>query len=344
MLTPLNGARWSPDYMPQRLASLQVWLQRQCSLTDFEIAPASGDASFRRYFRLVFTDGHSLIAMDAPPDKEDCRPFVDVTRRLASTGVHVPTIEAVDLQQGFMLLEDLGSRLYLDALTEQTAEPLYGDAIAALLQFQQAGATDGLPPYDEALLRREMALFVDWLLGRHLGLPLSDAESSMLTAVFEQLVSNALQQPRVLVHRDYHSRNLLWLERDNPGIIDYQDAVSGPISYDLVSLLRDCYVSWPPDRVDGWLNGYAQAALQQGLLTDAQVDSLPVWFDLMGVQRHLKASGIFARLNHRDGKNGYLKDIPRTLGYIVEVGKRRQAIAPLAELIQTRVLPRLADC
>ncbi len=327
--------------MPQRQALLQHWLRDHCGLSDFSFAPASGDASFRRYFRIGLSDGRTLIAMDAPPDKEDCGPFVGVTERLADSGVHVPEIFEQDLQQGFLLLEDLGNELYLGALNNDSVERLYGDALSALLRFQQQGSVDGLPPYGRELLAREMALFPDWLLERHLGLQLSETDHQMLRQTFDQLIDNALAQPRVLVHRDYHSRNLLVCEKNNPGIIDYQDAVYGPITYDLVSLLRDCYIRWPLERVDAWVERYAQQALEAGLFAQSQLAQFSEWFDLMGVQRHLKAAGIFARLNHRDGKPGYLADIPRTLGYIVEVANRRPQVGPLAELIDREVLPRL---
>lgn len=326
--------------MPRREAQLRTWLASACELPAFEMVPASGDASFRRYFRLRLADGRSLIAMDAPPDKEDCRPFVDVNARLEAAGVHVPHIHAQDLAQGFLLLEDLGERLYQHALDEDSADRLYGEAIDALLRIQQADA-DGLPPYDRDLLMREMALFPEWLLGTHLGTPPDAGEQAMLAETFELLVANALEQPRVLVHRDYHSRNLLVCEHDSPGVIDHQDAVFGPITYDLVSLLRDCYLSWPPERVQGWLESWAERACAAGLLAEAERARLPRWFDLMGVQRHLKAAGIFARLCHRDGKPGYLADIPRTLGYIVAAAQRHPELAPLAALIQERVLPHL---
>lgn len=327
--------------MPQRQAALQRWLREDCQLSGFDLAPASGDASFRRYFRISLNDGRSLIAMDAPPEKEDCAPFVEVTGRLAGSGVHVPQIQAQDLEKGFLLLEDLGEQLYLDVLDEQCVETLYRDAIDALLRFQGQGNSEGLPPYDAALLQREMALFPEWLLQRHLGLSLSSVEQAVLLQTFSLLVENALQQPRVLVHRDYHSRNLLVSESGNPGIIDYQDAVYGPITYDLVSLLRDCYIRWPLANVDRWVQDFTEQAVAGGLVDQAQSHKLPAWFDLMGVQRHLKAAGIFARLYHRDEKPGYLGDIPRTLGYVVEVAERRPEIGPLAGFIQERVLPRL---
>jgi len=327
--------------MPQRQAQLKYWLRNACGFADFSFAPASGDASFRRYFRIGLSDGRTLIAMDAPPDKEDCGPFVDVTERLARTGVHVPAIVAQDLEQGFLLLEDLGDDLYLGQLNEESVDRLYADALGAMLQFQRHGEVKRLPHYDQALLAREMRLFPDWLLEKHLGLDLSATERGMLEEAFQHLIANALEQPRVLVHRDYHSRNLLVCAPNNPGIIDYQDAVYGPITYDLVSLLRDCYIRWSAERVDAWVERYASQALQAGLLDQAQIVRLPAWFDLMGVQRHLKAAGIFARLNHRDGKPGYLDDIPRTLGYIVEVAQRRPLLQELGAFIERRVLPAL---
>jgi aminoglycoside/choline kinase family phosphotransferase len=260
---------------------------------------------------------------------------------MRQAGLHVPQIIAQDLQQGFILMEDLGSRDYLDVLTPESAASLYADAIEALLRLQAEAPVAGLPPYDRAMLLREMQLFPDWLLGTHLGLVLDADEEDMLETAFECLVQNALAQPVVCVHRDFHSRNLMLVDVDNPGVIDFQDAVAGPITYDLVSLLRDCYVRWPPHQVDGWVAAYYRAARSAALLESSDEATFREWFDLMGVQRHLKAAGIFARLNHRDGKSGYLADIPRTLGYIIEVGQRRPSMRALADLVEQRVLPQL---
>ncbi len=326
--------------MPGREAQMHDWLEGRCGLFGFSLVPASSDASFRRYFRLHLPDGETRIVMDAPPAHEDCCPFVAVNQRLEAAGVHVPHIHAQDLERGFLLLEDLGDRLYLGELDEASADRLYGEAMDTLLRIQRADAS-GLPDYDRALLAREMALFPDWLLEVHLGLDLAPAERRMLGSVFEHLIDNALAQPRVLVHRDYHSRNLLVCDADSPGVIDHQDAVFGPITYDLVSLLRDCYIAWPHERVAGWLEDYAEAAVAAGLLDEVQCARLPEWFDLMGVQRHLKAAGIFARLCHRDGKAGYLGDIPRTLGYILAVAEWRPSVAPLAGFLERRVMPAL---
>lgn len=326
--------------MPQREARMRDWLSNLWGTHEFDLVPASGDASFRRYFRATLRGGETRIVMDAPPEREDCRPFVDVTARLERTGVHVPHIHAQELEQGFLLLEDLGDRLYLGELGADTADPLYRDSITALIRIQ-GGDAQGLPPYDRELLEREMALFPEWLLKTHLGLTPGRAEQAMLDRAFDRLVRNALAQPRVLVHRDYHSRNLLRTGGNNPGIIDYQDAVFGPVSYDLVSLLRDCYIAWPSERVGHWVELYNRHAMEAGILTAEDVLKMPRWFDLMGVQRHLKAAGIFARLFHRDSKPGYLADIPRTLGYILVVAQKQPELRGLAAFIEARVMPRL---
>ena len=330
--------------MPERLAQLERWLVEHCGLQDFTLSPASADASFRRYFRVVPRDEEtSFVAMDAPPDKEDCAPFIHVAESMRSAGLHVPDVHAADLDNGFLLLEDLGSVSYLDALSDDAADVLYSDAIAALVNLQEKTPISSLPPYDEALLVREMQLFPDWLLGNYLGIRIEEAEQRELGAVFEKLASAALAQPVVAVHRDYHSRNLMQVAERNPGIIDFQDAVAGPVSYDIVSLLRDCYVAWPLSRVEGWAADYHERAHRAGVLKDISLASFLSWFDLMGAQRHLKAAGIFARLYRRDGKPGYLGDIPRTLNYIVDVAARRPELAGLADLIVTRILPALPE-
>jgi aminoglycoside/choline kinase family phosphotransferase len=318
--------------VPQRLEQLNHWLSRGLGLPRYDIAPASSDASFRRYFRVRF-DGESRIVMDAPPDKEDSRPFVRIARALYDIGLNVPQILAEDLAQGFLLLSDLGSEQYLAALNEGSVDRLYGDAMGALLTLQACGPQqDELPPYDEALLLREMELFREWYLGRHLGLVLSPGEQRLLDETFHHLAQSALAQPSVAVHRDYHSRNLM-VAAHNPGILDFQDAVHGPLTYDLVSLLRDCYIAWPRARVEAWALGYQELAIDSGVLRLRDEERFLRWFDWMGVQRHLKASGIFARLNHRDGKPGYLNDIPRTLGYVREVAGRYPELAGLGEIV-----------
>ena len=328
--------------MPQRLEQLNRWLADELGLPDYTIAPASADASFRRYFRVNFA-GESriaVIAMDAPPEKEDSRPFVSVGSALFEAGLHVPQILEHDLEQGFLLLSDLGSTPYLDALNEQSVWRLYGDAMGALAVMQTCVQSDDLPVYDEALLHREMALFPDWFLTTHLGLTLSDQEQQLLADSFALLVESALAQPQAFVHRDYHSRNLMVCGH-NPGIIDFQDAVHGPITYDLVSLLRDCYIAWPRQQVEEWVQGYHDIALDHGILRQPMSAQFLRWFDLMGVQRHLKAIGIFARLNHRDGKPGYLNDIPRTLAYLEEVSDRYPELSAFAEFLKERVRPAM---
>ncbi|MBL1292914.1 MAG: phosphotransferase [Thiotrichales bacterium] len=318
------------------------WLRNDLQLVISRIVPASADASFRRYFRIV-VDGNTFIVMDSPPDKEDCLPFVEIAEALYGMGLNVPRIEQKNLDDGFLLLSDLGEHSYLSLLSQETADQLYRDAIDALIKMQCATKDNvlPLPLYDRSLLLDEMALFRDWLLGRHLGLSLDEEDESMLESVFELLVDNVLTQPQVLVHRDYHSRNLM-VCGSNPGILDFQDAVIGPISYDLVSLLRDCYVAWPQAQQKQWVDYYCDSAQQQGLLTQDQVQQFGRWFDLMGVQRHLKAAGIFARLYHRDGKDGYLADIPLTLNYICDVSKSYSELSGLAKLIQQRVLAPLS--
>ncbi|MES9858667.1 MAG: phosphotransferase [Sedimenticola sp.] len=328
--------------MPERLAALNNWISESVGLADFTIEAASGDASFRRYFRITLAGSRTFIAMDAPPEREDCHPFVAMADAFAELGLHVPKIEAADLEQGFLLLEDLGSTHYLDILDGESADRLYADALGALAVIQACGPEQGLPPYDEAMLQREMILFSEWLVKRQLGISLNEGEQAQLGQTFRLLAESALAQPQVCVHRDYHSRNLLLTHSPNPGIIDFQDAVVGPVTYDLVSLLRDCYIRWPLERVRGWAMGYYQLALQSGVLRGEDETLFLRWFDLMGVQRHLKAAGIFARLNIRDGKPGYLADIPRTLGYIVEVAADYPELSFLGGLIEERVLPAIS--
>lgn len=322
--------------MDARLNAIHQWLRDDLHLTDYSIEPASADASFRRYFR-VSIDGATRIIMDAPPAHEDCGPFIDICERLLQAGVNAPAIYAQNLEQGFLLLKDLGSTMYLDALNEENADTLYGDAIQSLVQIQTRSCKDDLPPYDHALLSREIALFTDWLMQTHLGLtPSPDLQND-----FHFLIENALAQPQVFVHRDYHSRNLTISHTHNPGVIDFQDAVLGPITYDLVSLLRDCYVSWPAARVTQWRDTFTAKAVTVSLITADEAQQIPRWFDLMGAQRHLKASGIFARLYHRDGKSGYLKDIPRTLDYLLTVSQAYPELKNLETCLIQEVIPAL---
>jgi len=327
--------------MPERLQMLETWLQNVLASNVLTLVPITNDASFRRYFRVTL-NGNNYIAMDAPPDKEDCRPFVDITKRLLKAGVNAPEIIASDIENGFLLLTDFGSTLYLSQLNEANVEKLYGDAIQALIVIQRHASIENLPPYDNALLHREMGLFDNWLVNKHLNFSMSYQEQQRLYDNFELLSNTALKQPITFVHRDYHSRNLMITEQNNPGILDFQDAVVGPMTYDLVSLLRDCYISWPREKVETWALNYYQQAQDEKLFNDMSEIQFLQWFDWMGIQRHLKASGIFARLYHRDGKDGYLGDIPRTLNYIVEVGEMYPELTFLHQFV-TQVVDKFND-
>lgn len=328
-----------------RLQQLGAWLADVFGDDDFSLAVASADASFRRYFR-VSRRGETSIAMDAPPDKEDIEPYVRIAGMLVGVGVNAPRVLACDMAKGFVLSSDLGTRTYLAELAEPSrADELYRDAMAALVRMQsrmqeQAGT---LPPYDDALLRREMALFPEWFCGRHLGLELEDRHMKVIGAMFDVLVAEASKQPRVFVHRDYHSRNLMVGDGArygaNPGILDFQDAVYGPVTYDLVSLLKDCYICWPTERVRGWVAQFREMAASEGIGVGATLEEFERWFDFMGVQRHLKVLGIFARLFHRDGKPGYLKDLPLTLKYVREAVARYAELQPLRQLLDELVVP-----
>jgi aminoglycoside/choline kinase family phosphotransferase len=328
----------------QRLAALTAWLRSIVGLEKADPHPASGDASFRRYFR-VHSAKSSYIAMDAPPEQEDCGPFIRVAGYLESMQLHAPRIIEADLEQGFLLLTDLGSTQYLELLEEdaEAAAMLYESAMRELLILQSRGEAfqSHLPPYDGERLRSEMRLFHDWLCGQHLGIVFSDRDEQNWQALCDCLVANALDQAQVFVHRDYHSRNLMVTD-DGPGILDFQDAMEGPLTYDLVSLLKDCYVKMPAARIDELVAEFAHDTRQLGVhkLTD---DQYLQFFDLMGVQRHLKAAGIFARLNHRDGKTGYMADIPRTLSYIVDLAPRYDELAWIVDTINSRVLPGLGE-
>lgn len=324
--------------MSERLEQLHAWLRNELDLKNYSLLPASEDASFRRYFRLQYDD-QSFIIMDAPPGREDCKPFIDIAMRLRASGVNAPVILSQDLVQGFLLLSDLGSDLYVNVLTGANVDKLYGDALTALVRIQQNGDITDLPPYTDSLLMDEMALFRDWLLDRHLGISLSKSRHVDLKDAFQFLKDTALSQPKVFVHRDYHSRNLMYCEHHNPGILDFQDAVAGPFTYDPVSLLKDCYIKWTRQQVNNWaVNFYHQICPGE----TEQVRFLR-WFDLMGVQRQLKASGIFARLYHRDGKAGYLGDIPRTLSYILDLDQDYPELESLLELIRSAVVPVLDE-
>ena len=330
-MTPAEPS--APERADVRLHTLTAWASAQLGQA-VSLSPASADASFRRYFRCQAQRGglsQSLILMDAPPEQEDSRPFVDVAQRLRRAGVAVPEVIAVDLEQGFMLLSDLGRQTWLEALTVDNADAWFSDAMDTLMRVQQADV-QGLPIYDEALLRRELNLFPEWYLGRHLGLAEDAALQAALAEVNDLLVARALAQPRVFVHRDFMPRNLM-VSEPNPGVLDFQDAVYGPISYDPVCLFKDAFLSWPEADVQRWLGEYHARARAAGLPV---TDDLAVFLedcDLMGAQRHLKVIGIFARICHRDGKPKYLADVPRFITYLRAVIARRPALASLGEVL-----------
>lgn len=326
-----------------RLIALSAWVHNLPSLADATLESASDDASFRRYFR-VRSGEKTWIAMDAPPPMEDCRPFVQVAGFLESMSVNAPHIDAADVDQGFLLMSDFGAVTLLDEILRvpQRIEALYADSIDTLLRMQHRGTAfqQRLPPYDVALLRRELALFHDWLCGRHLGIEFSAEDETYWQSVCELLINNALEQPRVFVHRDYHSRNLMLTETDNPGVIDFQDAVEGPLTYDLVSLLKDCYFRLEPEQLDAFTRRF-YLEMRGTLTKDIEPDRFARYFDLTGVQRHLKVAGIFARLLHRDGKDRYMADVPMALAYIVDVAPRYPELAFLADFIRERCMAAL---
>ena len=319
--------------MDDRLSALGAWLRATLPLANFRLEPASADASFRRYFRVFLDEGRTLIAMDAPPDREDSAPFVRIAKMFRDAGLNAPEVLARDLAKGFLLLTDLGTRSYLQALRAENFDALFGDATSALVKWQAATQPGALPPYDEALLRRELALFPDWYIGRHLGIELTAKQRESLEEVFKRIVATNLAEARVNVHRDYMPRNLMVCD-PNPGILDFQDAVIGPISYDVASLFRDAFLSWEEERVIDGTVRYWEKARKAGL--PVRGDFGEFWRDVewMGLQRHLKVLGIFARLHYRDGKKGYLDDTPRFMGYV------RHAVSRYGELV---VLGRLLD-
>ena len=322
-----------------RLILLTEWLAKTLATNAFALAPASEDASFRRYFRVTLFVPHdlsrgaaTLIAMDAPPPREDCRPFVHVASLMRDAGVHVPEVLAQDIDRGFLLLSDLGPTTYLRALDADNANDLFRDAIDTLLLWQQASRPGVLPPYDAALLRRELELFPEWYVGRHLGLDLAQDERADLEHVFRIIIASNLAQPTVFVHRDYMPRNLM-VSTPNPGVLDFQDAVQGPITYDIASLFRDAFVSWPEERVLDWTIRYWEKAKRTGLPVTTDFAEFHRDCEWMGLQRHLKVLGIFARIRHRDGKAGYVEDTPRFLDYVRPVAERYRELAPLARLL-----------
>ncbi len=319
-----------------RTISMLDWLENDLLMIVESCQLASSDASFRRYFRIKTPDG-SFVIMDAPPDKENIGAFISVADLLAKIHVNVPIIYQQNIEEGYLLLEDFGSLCFLDQLTIDNASGLYASAFDALLIMQSQTSLEhcNLPAYNSALLQRELSIFEDWFLNESLDASLPD---QLWTNLCELLINSALEQPQVCVHRDYHSRNLMFLTDDSPGIIDFQDAVIGPITYDLVSLLRDCYISWSPELIAQWRSDYYQRLVALELIT-VTPEQFKRWFDLMGLQRHLKAIGIFSRLHLRDGKSTYLNDIPRTLNYVLTVCDEYQELSAFSEFLLEQVLP-----
>src|SRR5476651_1284356 len=324
-----------------RLQHLKVWLDEQLAtlfavqgwgaVPPATLTAASSDASFRRYFRWE-AEGRSFVVMDAPPPRENCKPFVDIAFLLAKSGINVPKIYAEDLERGFLLLNDLGNKTYLDVIDRESADDLFKDALQALLAFQQLPMVAPLPSYDVALLRRELELFPEWYVKRELGIEFDAAQQMLWQQVTDLLIDSALAQPKVLVHRDYMPRNLM-ISEPNPGVLDFQDAVYGPVTYDITCLFKDAFLSWPKARVREWLRGYWQRAGELGIPVQADFEEFLRASDLMGVQRHLKVIGIFARICHRDGKPRYLADVPRFFAYIEAVLADRPELGELAELL-----------
>lgn len=329
-----------------RLALLSDWVCRDLGLAIERIEVASADASFRRYFRIHRSDKPPLVAMDAPPEHEDVGPYLHVSGLLSSIGVHVPAIHEVNRPQGFLLMEDLGSTPYLAQLQRREQAPaLYADAMVALRCMQVDGRhlTAELAPYDEPVLQREMALLPDWFLARHLQIDMTSEEQQALDAARALLVAESLAQPTVFVHRDYHSRNLMVLPERGPGVIDFQDALAGPVGYDLVSLLKDCYIRWSRTEVERWLRDYRQSLIsaQRTDLAGSDECEFIRWFDMIGLQRHIKILGIFARLWWRDGKAGYLNDLPLTLHYVIDACARYPELHDLGCWFESRIAPLL---
>ncbi len=328
--------------MDKRKAEIADWLKQKLRLSQVTLRPASSDASFRRYFRFQY-HGKTAIVMDAPPQHENCESFITIAKAMGKLNLNVPEVQLVDLKRGYLLLSDLGSAQYLEQLNEQSAKKLYADALMALQRLQLNGAQKNLllPDYDTTLLQEEMELFRTWFITQELGYSLSLEDNHILNEAFSLLAESALAQPKVWVHRDYHSRNLMLTENNNPGILDFQDAVYGPVTYDLVSLLRDAYIAWPRAQVESWMTDYYLIIKDTLLGDEVDVTLFKKWFDWMGVQRHLKIMGIFSRLNIRDGKAGYLGDIPRTFCYVTEITRAYSELAELNRFLHQRIKPLL---
>lgn len=337
-----SNSTTAPAQADARLTLLKAWLTTLNLVVPDSARPASSDASFRRYYRLdvlpgaANVPGATLIAMDAPPERENVPAFVKVAGLLKSAGVSVPEIVAQDLDNGFLLLSDLGTTTYLDALNHDNAAVLYAEALESLMKIQQASEPGVLPEFDRAFILREMNLFPEWFIGKHLGATLTDVQETQLNKVFEAITANILSQQQVFIHRDYHSRNLMHVNDGslpNPGILDFQDAVFGPITYDIASLLRDAYIQWDEELVLDWVIRYWQRAKQLGLPVNPDIDAFYRDFEFTALQRHLKILGLFARLNYRDGKSLYMGDLPTVLDYVRKTANRYTELKPLVRLL-----------
>lgn len=326
--------------IPDRAATRLAWTRRVLDDASLTLEPASADASFRSYWRTQHA-GHSWIVMDSPPAQEDPAPWLEIGARLSAAGLHVPEVRAHDLEQGLLLIEDLGSQLYLPALNDDTVDTLYAAALDALLRMQRDVDTAGMQPYDHAFLQRELEIMPEWFLRRHLGCTPECEEWDVLESAFTVLLKSALEQPRCFVHRDYHSRNLLITAHNSPGIIDFQGALHGPVTYDLASLLRDCYIVWDRSRVEAWVETHRLRLLDAGMIAPAvSRERFLRWFDLIGLQRHIKVLGIFCRLYYRDGKSGYLDDLPRVYDYVISVAARYPELADFVAFMQRQASER----
>ncbi len=335
--SPSSNNISSTNIADLRLQEIQQWLISLDTIPTLlpTIRPASADASFRRYFRIDVAGGGTLIIMDAPQPQEDVRPFIFVADLFGKAGMSVPQILAQDVERGFLLLTDLGPTTYLEKLSNDTADHMYLQAIDALVKMQTHSKPDVLPEYDRAFLLRELHIFPEWYLGKHLNAVLTPAQSTSLQQVFDALLANNMAQPQVYVHRDYHSRNLMVLPNGNPGVLDFQGALYGPITYDLASLLRDVYIRWEEEQVLDWVIRYWERAKRAGLPVAPDIDTFYRDFEYMGLQRHLKILGLFARLHHRDGKAAYLNDIPQVLEYVRKTSLRYRELIPLVRLLDT---------
>ncbi len=322
-----------------RLNEIRSWLEIELHLKIASLEPASSDASFRRYFRVTHQEGQQIV-MDAPPDREKIQPFIGVAGLFTNSGIHVPKIFQQNLDQGFLLLEDFGSECFLDKLNTGNADQLYQSALDSLFLLQTGTdiKTCRLPEYDLDLLNKELSIFSEWFIQKFMKVDITVEDQPVLDETWHVLTESALEQPKVCVHRDYHSRNLMFLSSRSPGILDFQDAVVGPITYDLASLLRDCYVSWPENLVQQWSTDYFDRLCQADMI-QCSTGQFQRWFDLMGLQRHLKAIGIFARLQLRDGKPDYLRDIPRTMDYVTRICGRYSELSAFNQFLNDRILP-----